>query len=277
MMPAAAAIAALTTRVTIGTYVLLAPFYHPLKLAEDAAFVDVLSHGRLRLGIGLGYRAEEFEGFGVPRAERLGRTLETIEILKRAWTGERFSFEGKYFKFRDARVLPRPVSQPHPELLWGAGAAKAIRRGAELDMSFACVGGRKEIGIYVEALKARGKDPARYSIVNSRVVYVADSEEQAWRDTQGALMYQAELYGKWLSAAAGTTDQSKVLIRPDPQRLRKTSVLGTASEVRAKLEAILESTPMTELITVMQLPGLDPAKARRSLDRFGAEVLPHLK
>jgi len=277
LMPAAAAIAARTTRVTIGTYVLLAPFYHPLKLAEEAAFVDVLSHGRLRLGIGLGYRAEEFEGFGVPRAERLGRTLETIEIMKRAWTGERFSFDGKYFKFREARVLPRPVSQPHPELLWGAGAAKAIRRAAELDLSFACVGGRKEIGIYVEALKARGKDPASYSIVNSRVVYVADSEEQAWRDTQGPLMYQAELYGKWLSAAAGTTDQSKVLIRPDPERLRKTSVLGTAEEVRAKIEAILESTPMTELITVMQLPGLDPAKARRSLDRFGADVLPHLK
>src|SRR5260370_33356384 len=256
LMPAAAAIAARTTRVTIGTYVLLAPFYPPLTPAEDAAFVDVLSHGRLRLGIGLGYRAEEFEGFGVPLAERLGRTLETIEILKRAWTGERFSFDGKYFKFRDARVLPRPVSQPHPELLWGAGAAKAIRRAAELDLSFACVGGRKEIGIYVEALKTRSKDLSRYSIVNSRVVYVADSEEQAWRDPQAALIYQAELYGKWLSAAAGTTDQSKVLIRPDRERLRKTSVLGTATEVGTKLKEILESTPMTELIVVTQLPGL---------------------
>src|SRR5260370_14717989 len=114
LMPAAAAIAARTTRVTIGTYVLLALFYHPLKLAEDAAFVDVLSGGRLRLGIGLGYRAEEFEGFGVPRAERLGRTLETIEILKRAWIGERFSFDGKHFKFLRARGLPRPASLPHP-------------------------------------------------------------------------------------------------------------------------------------------------------------------
>src|SRR5208337_1727468 len=168
------------------------------------AFVDVVSGGRLRLGIGLGYRAEEFEGFGVPRAQRLGRTLETIEILKLAWTGERFSFDGKYFKLREVRVLPRPVSQPHPELLWGAGAAKSIRRAAELDLSFACVGGRREIGIYLEALKAAGKDPARFSIVNSRVVYIADSEEQAWRDTRDALMYQAELYGKWLAAAAGT-------------------------------------------------------------------------
>jgi alkanesulfonate monooxygenase SsuD/methylene tetrahydromethanopterin reductase-like flavin-dependent oxidoreductase (luciferase family) len=277
LMPAAAAIAARTTRVTIGTYVLLAPFFHPLKLAEDAAFVDVISGGRLRLGIGLGYRAEEFEGFGVPRAQRLGRTLETIEILKLAWTGERFSFDGKYFKFRDVRVLPQPVSQPHPELLWGAGAAKSIRRAAALDLGFACVGGRREIGIYLDAIKAAGKDPARYSIVNSRVVYIADSEEQAWRDTRDALMYQAELYGKWLSAAAGTTDQSKVLIRPDAERLRRTSVLGTASEVAARLEETLESTPMTELIVVTQLPGLDPAKARRSLERFGAEVLPRFK
>src|SRR5260370_3817480 len=132
LMPAAAAIAARTTRVTIGTYVLLAPFYHPLKLAEDAAFVDVVSGGRLRLGIGLGYRAEEFEGFGVPLAERLGRTLAIIEILMRAWTGERFSFDGKYFKFRDVRVLPRPVSEPHPELLSGVGPPKAIRPAAGL-------------------------------------------------------------------------------------------------------------------------------------------------
>lgn len=277
MIPAAAAIAARTTRVTIGTFVLLAPFFHPLKLAEDVAVVDVIAGGRFRLGIGQGYRAEEFDGFGVPRGERLGRTLETLEILKRAWSGERFSFDGKYFKFRDVRVLPRPVSQPYPELLWGAGAPKAIRRAADLDLSFACVGGRKEVGIYTEALRAAGKDPANFSIVNSRVVYVADSEEQAWRDTRDALMYQAELYGKWLSAAAGTSDPSKILIRPDLERLRKTSVLGTAAEVRAKLETIIDTTPMTELITVMQLPGLAPAKARRSLERFGTEVLPSLK
>jgi len=277
MLPMAAAIAARTERVTIGTYVLLAPFIHPLKLAEDAAVVDVISDGRLRLGLGQGYRAEEFDGFGVPRNQRLGRTVETIEILKQAWTGERFSFDGKYFQFRNVRVLPRPVSQPHPELLWGAGAPKSIRRAAALDLGFACVGGRREIGIYLEALKAAGKDAAHYSIVNSRVVYVADSEDDGWRDTREALMYQAELYGKWLSAAAGTTDQSKVLIRPDPDRLRRTSVLGTASQVAARLDEILATTPMTELIVVTQLPGLDPAKARRSLDRFGAEVLPRFK
>ncbi|MGH7949041.1 MAG: LLM class flavin-dependent oxidoreductase [Candidatus Binataceae bacterium] len=277
MLPTAAAIAARTRRVTIGTYVLLAPFQHPVKLAEDAAVVDVISGGRLRLGIGLGYRQEEFDGFGVPRKERLGRTLETLDILRRAWTGERFSFKGKYFDLKDVRVLPRPISSPHPELLWGAGAPDAIRRAAKLDMSFACVGGRKEMGIYVEALKALGKDPARYTILNSRVVYIADSEDRAWADTRDALMYQAELYGKWLSAAAGTTDQSRVLIRPDADRLRRTSVLGPPDYVRGRISEILDTTPMTELIIVMQLPGLDPAKGRKSLDRFGKEVLPYIK
>ena len=201
MLPAAAAIAARTKRVTIGTFVLLAPFQHPLKLAEDAAVVDVISNGRLRLGLGQGYRQEEFDGFGVPRAERLGRTLETIAILKLAWTGKRFSFDGKYFRFKDVRVLPTPASRPYPELLWGAGAPRAIRRAAKLGLSFACVGGRKEMGIYTEALKQAGRNPADFSLVNSRVVYLAATAQEAWHEVGDALMYQAEHYGKWLSAA----------------------------------------------------------------------------
>ena len=277
MLPAAAAIAARTKRVTIGTFVLLAPFQHPLKLAEDAAVVDVISNGRLRLGLGQGYRQEEFDGFGVPRAERLGRTLETIEILKLAWTGKRFSFDGKYFHFKDVRVLPTPASHPHPELLWGAGAPKAIRRAAKMGLSFACVGGRKEMGIYTEALKEAGRNPADFSLVNSRVVYIATTAQEAWNEVGDALMYQAEHYGKWLSAAAGTTDMSKVLIRPDPERLKHTSILGPPEEVRARITAVIESGPITDLITVAQLPGLDPAKARRSLERFGREVLPAFK
>jgi len=277
MLTAAAAIAARTKRVTIGTFVLLAPFQHPLKLAEDAAVVDVISNGRLRLGLGQGYRQEEFDGFGVPRAQRLGRTLETIEILKLAWTGERFSFDGRYFHFKDVRILPTPASRPHPELLWGAGAPKAIRRAANMGLGFACVGGRKEAGIYSEALKNAGRNAADFSLVNSRVVYLAATEEEAWRDTGDVLMYQAEHYGKWLSAAAGTTDMSKVLIRPDPERLKHTSILGPPEKVRARIAEVLESGSYTELITVTQLPGLDPARARRSLERFGREVLPAFK
>ncbi len=274
VMPALATIAARTKRVSIGTYVLLAPFYHPLRLAEDAAFIDVISNGRLRLGIGLGYREEEFDGFQIPRTQRLGRTLEAIEILKRAWTGERFSFEGKYFRFRDVQVLPRPVSKPHPELLWGGMNAQAIRRGAKLGLSFACNLGRREVELYCDALREFGREPADYNIVNNRIVYVADSADQAWRDIEQAAMYQAALYGKWLSAAAQGGESP---IRPDGERIRRNAVLGTPAQIAERLGQIIDATPMTELILATQLPGLEPRKALRSLERFAAEVLPMLR
>jgi alkanesulfonate monooxygenase SsuD/methylene tetrahydromethanopterin reductase-like flavin-dependent oxidoreductase (luciferase family) len=272
-MPMLAAIASRTRRVTIGTYVLLAPFYHPLRLAEDSATVDVISNGRLRLGIGLGYREEEFNGFEIPRHERLGRTLETLEILKHAWTGERFSFDGKYFRFNDVRVLPRPISQPHPELLWGGMASKAIERGARLGLSFACNLGRREVQLYREALRQNGRDPADYSIVGNRVVYVADSFEQAWADIEGPALYQASLYAQWLSAAGGP-GQDWI---SDAERLKRSAIIGTAQDVRERLAGMIEADEMTELILAMQLPGLAPAKAMRSLERFAAEVLPSLK
>lgn len=275
MIPMAAALAARTTRVTIGTYVLLAPFHHPLKLAEETAVTDVIANGRLRLGLGLGYRQEEFAGFEIARNERLGRTLETIEILRRAWTGERFDFAGKYFNVRDVRVLPRPISQPHPEILWGGATTKAIQRAAQLDLGFACIGGRREIGIYHEALKTLGKDPARYSVVASRVVYLAASEEQAWEEAGPALMYQADLYARWIAAGYGR-DPKRVFIRPDPARLKRSALLGPVEHVRRRLEEVLADTPLTEFIVCTQLPGLDPAKAYRSLDIFGREILPAL-
>jgi alkanesulfonate monooxygenase SsuD/methylene tetrahydromethanopterin reductase-like flavin-dependent oxidoreductase (luciferase family) len=276
LMPMAAAIAARTKRLQIGTYVLLFPFYHPIKLAEDIAVVDVISGGRLRIGVGQAYRAEEFAAFGINKKQRLGRTLETVEILKRAWTGERFSFKGKYFELNDVRVLPRPVSRPHPELLWGVGAPKGIQRAAEMGLGFATVGAASAIRIYRDALKAGGKDPSQFSIVGSRTVYIADSAQEAWKDIEGPSMYWAEHYGRWLSQHAGT-DISKAQIRPDPERLKRVSVMGPPEEVRGRLARIIEEDQLTDLIINTQLPGLDPAKAMRSLVRFGTEVLPFLK
>jgi alkanesulfonate monooxygenase SsuD/methylene tetrahydromethanopterin reductase-like flavin-dependent oxidoreductase (luciferase family) len=273
VMPMLAAIAARTTRLRLGTYVLLAPLYHPLRLAEDAAMIDVISKGRLRLGLGMGYRDEEFEALGVSKKTRYSRTLETIEILKRAWSGETFSFAGKHFNFKDVRVLPRPVSKPYPELLWGGMTAKAIERAAEHDLGFACNLGRHQLELYRSAMRARGKDPFNYSIVNSRIVYVADDEDTAWNDIERAAMYQAALYGKWLSAA----NPGQNWIQPNPKQLRAGAILGSPEAVRAKLAEVIETASPTELIVNMQLPGLAPSKTMCSLERFAAEVVPKLR
>jgi alkanesulfonate monooxygenase SsuD/methylene tetrahydromethanopterin reductase-like flavin-dependent oxidoreductase (luciferase family) len=197
-----AAIGARTKRIKVGSFVLLGPFYHPLRLAEDAALIDVISGGRLRLGIGVAYRPEEFEIFHIRRTERLSRTLETIEILKLAWKGEPFSFGGKHFQFKNARVLSKPMSANGPELLWGGMNPKSIKRSAKLDLGFACNLGAEELAKYHDALRELGKDPANYSVINTRGVCVADSEDQAWNEIAPGLLYQMELYGKWLDRAA---------------------------------------------------------------------------
>ena len=274
VMPMLAAMAARTKRVNVGSFVLLGPFYHPLRLAEDAALIDVMSNGRVRLGIGVGYRREEFDTFQIPRRERVGRTLETIEILKRAWTGERFDFEGKYFNFKNARVLPKPISPKGPELLWGGMNPESIKRAAKLDLGFACNLGSGEIRKYHAALRELGKDPTAYSVVNTRQVYVAEREEQAWNEIAPGLMYQMELYSKWLNEGGIDTAGR---YRPDTDALRKGAILGPPGRVIEQLRELIEHTPATEIALGMQQPGLDPKLAMRSLKKFSTEVLPSLR
>src|ERR671926_42738 len=106
--------AARTKRLRIGTGVSLAPFYHPLRLAEEVALLDVLSGRRVNWGAGRGFARVEFENFGVNPDESASRFREAVDIVLRAWTEERLSFAGQHFRFDDVEVLPKPLQQPHP-------------------------------------------------------------------------------------------------------------------------------------------------------------------
>src|SRR3989442_1346201 len=120
LLPTLAAFAAATDRIKLGTGVLLTPFHNPLRLAEDAATVDLISGGRLILGLGLAWREEEFRMFGVPMSERVRRTTETIDILRPAWPGKRFSHQGQVFAFGqvdDATLRTLTPAGPPEELV----------------------------------------------------------------------------------------------------------------------------------------------------------------
>ena len=132
LLPMLAAFAAATERIELGTGVVLTPLHDPLRLAEDAAVVDQLSGGRLILGIGNGWREEEFRMFGASRAERGARTEETIEVLRRAWTGRRFSFEGQTLRFDRVKVTPPPARPGGPPILLGGYTSKAVVRAGRL-------------------------------------------------------------------------------------------------------------------------------------------------
>src|SRR5947207_13664909 len=110
----ASAIAARTKNIKIGLGVQVLPLCQPLRLAEEAATVDHISHGRLIFGVGRSGFARTYAHYGVPYAESRERFAETLEIVKRAWTQETFSFEGEHFRFHDVCLVPKPYQKPHP-------------------------------------------------------------------------------------------------------------------------------------------------------------------
>jgi alkanesulfonate monooxygenase SsuD/methylene tetrahydromethanopterin reductase-like flavin-dependent oxidoreductase (luciferase family) len=118
--------AARTKRLRIGAGVTLAAFYHPLRLAEEIALLDILSDGRANWGAGRGFDAKEFKTFDVPMKESHDRFREVVDIVVKAWTNDRLTYQGKYFSFDAVEVLPKPLQQPHPPMWVAAGSLDAI-------------------------------------------------------------------------------------------------------------------------------------------------------
>lgn len=127
-----AALAARTRRIRLGTSILLSALHHPIAVAEAAAMVDVISGGRLILGLGLGYQPQDFRQFGVPFGQRVSYFEESVEVIRAAFTRERFSYAGRRFRFDEVAVYPRPVQQPHPPLWLAAWSTAGARRAGRL-------------------------------------------------------------------------------------------------------------------------------------------------
>src|SRR5438067_4934293 len=120
-------VAARTQRLRIGTAVSLAALYHPLRLAEEVALLDVLSGGRVNWGAGRGFDRTEFETFGVAPEESVSRFRETVEIVLRAWTQDRLEFSGKHHRYTDVEVLPKPLQKPHPPTWLATTSEPSVR------------------------------------------------------------------------------------------------------------------------------------------------------
>ncbi len=174
-----------TRRLRIGTGVSLAPFYHPLRLAEEVALLDILSGGRVNWGAGRGFARVEFEAFSVPPGESTSRFRETVEIVLRAWTDERLHFNGQHFRFDGIEVLPKPMQCPHPPVWMAASSDGAIDwaagRGFSILMdphSSAPEIGRKRRR-YSEQLSSSGFAEAGRDIPVARLVALGRTAEAA--------------------------------------------------------------------------------------------------
>ncbi|HYB92006.1 MAG TPA: LLM class flavin-dependent oxidoreductase, partial [Candidatus Binataceae bacterium] len=115
-----AALAKTTKRIRLGTGIVVLPFHNPIRVAEEYALLDLMSGGRVDLGIGRGYQPHEFRGYGVPQEQSRGIFNESVEVILQAWTQERVNFKGVHFKFEDVQVRPKPLQKPHPPIWMAA-------------------------------------------------------------------------------------------------------------------------------------------------------------
>jgi len=284
LLPTLAALAAATDRIRLGTGILLTPFHHPLRLAEDAATVDLISAGRLILGLGLAWREEEFRMFSVPRSERVRRTVETIDILRLAWTGQRFSYKGKVFSFNQVKVTPAPERQDAVPIWLGGSVEPAMRRAGRLADGYIRTRGggvdrmREAFQIVEAGARSAGKDPSTLRMAQLQNTFVWEDGD-AWEIAGQYVPNQLGIYGGW-DAGGDTPEQGFVLAPPDEETTRKITPVGDAHEVVHALRPMIEAFAGRRefhLIVRLHYPGMDFDTGSRAIELFGERVLPALK
>ena len=255
-VPVAGALAARTRRLRISTDVALLPFHQPLRLAEDLAVLDVLSNGRMELGIGMGYAVHEFAAFGLRRAERVSRTEEAIHILRQAWSARPVNFRGKRFQVEDVAVHPKPVQPGGPPLWMAAQSEAGALRAAAFGMHL-LPQGRREVVLdpWRAALRAKGDDPKR-----------------DWAQFKPSEIHRMKNYDLW----AATSPDAVADFR-DPRRIPQQWIIGDVEHCVATLADFVRDYGFTDIVTWGAPPGLAPARMNRSLERVANEVLPRLR
>lgn len=273
-VPVAGAVAARTSRIRISTDILLAPFAHPVRLAEDLAVLDNISGGRMELGIGMGYAAHEFRGFGIPQSRRVSLTEELVEILQLAWQGEPFTFSGKRYRFDDLHVTPSPV-QPGGPPLWIAGMSRnAALRAARFDTNLLPQGAPEVVlEPWREELRSTGRDPGDYRVGIIRSCFVTDDRERDWAPIREAERYRASVYARFF---AETPDELSAF-DPEQESIPQGWIVGDEDHCVNELVAFISAFGLTDVVGWGAPPGMPPSLMNSSLERFATKVVPRVR
>lgn len=267
----AAVLATATRRVRIGTNMLLLPLYHPLRVAEEAAMVDVLSEGRLTLGVAAGYAKDEFAAFGVALEERGRRMREGIELIRAAWTTRPLSTRGIGFALEGYELFPAPVQEPCPPIWVGAGAPGALRRAARLGDALLLSATQDLAGVRGAVATYRAADGgADKPIALNRVTHVVESRAARADAARFFSERYLSFYDRW--------GHPRITGLDTPARMheitaREHFILGEASECVERLHEYAEAG-VQEIACLMNFgkPELDIVE--RSMRLFAEKVVP---
>jgi alkanesulfonate monooxygenase SsuD/methylene tetrahydromethanopterin reductase-like flavin-dependent oxidoreductase (luciferase family) len=275
ILPMAAAIAARTKWIRIASGVILIPFHNPVRLAEDIAVVDVISGGRLELGIGVGYKLEEFESFGVPFKERGSRTNEALEIVRRLLDGETITFKSKFFDLNNVKITPEAIQRPHPPIWIGGFTQAALRRAVRYGDGFTVPDANRDVyARYIAELKKENRpiDNVRFAS-GFQWLLVSNDPEKTFNEAADHIIYQANNYTAWLSEAG--LMPNPVYFR-DREQLRQSGGLKVVQPDMAvtMIRDFISKLPLTHYYSWTLPPGLPPRWAQTHLELFASKVIP---
>jgi len=267
----AGAVGARTKKVMIGTNVLLLPLHDPIRVAEDSATLSIMTGGRFDLGIAIGYREEEFYGFRRELKKRPSTVEEAVEIIRRSWSGEPVSFEGKRFSVPDVRVTPAP--EHRPQLLMGALSQTGVDRVARIADGFLCaIPGH--LPYYTEALSRAGKDPAKGRVYVGEWAVVDEDPERAWAQVGDHALYQVNEYIRW---GAFGPDLSPFESRDDVVAAGMYQLWDATTAVK-ELTALLDEWPQIEDVYFWaKLPGESIETSSQRVEYLATRVLPEVR
>lgn len=259
------------------TGILLLPLLNPVLLAEELASIDWLSGGRLVIGVGLGYRPEEFQAAGVEVGTRVGRFNEALEVMMTMWSSEGpWSFNGKWFHYEDLPGGLKPRQQPNPPLWIAADADNAVRRAAKWDGAWyinpraALESLRRQLPIYDQALRDYGHSrPTVFPI--RREAFLADSDKEAISTAVRYLSRQLELYKGWGQYQVMPDSDSPSQLAEDD--IPDTYLVGTPSHVAELMNSYIDALGVNHFVLRMQWPGIPHRKVMKSIAMVGENLI----
>lgn len=284
-----AAIAQRTSTIRIGSAIAVLPFHDPRRVAEDYAMLDVLSNGRLELGVGRGYQPLEFKAFDVEMSESRDRFNESLEIVEMLWTGDKVSFHGKFYSFDDLRLRPAPVQSvapiwvaavSPPTVEWAAKEGRRVLTGPQITPLHIV---KETNDTYRRLLEEHGHDTTNLVLPQARNIYCATSAERAYNDPMESMIWFKKLNATRISSS-GVTDASydfykraqANLLSTDYDDLLSTGALlsGTPEKLISAIRELEDTTGMNYLIVNAEFAAMSTEKVLESLSLFASEVMP---
>ena len=276
-----AAVSQRTSRVRMGTSVVLLPLHNPLVVAEQLAMVDLMSGGRLEFGVGRGFVAHDYEVIGVPYDDAQQRLIEALDVVRKAWSGEPINHDGTYYHYTNVEVWPRPEQRPHPPIWLAASRSpSSFEWAATHGLKLLTIGYVQPIATLAGLTKiyrdnwasAQGSEP---TIGTHYHVVVAEDRAVARRTAESGLAEHVRLnrLSQALSSTAPAREEPSIEQLVDEGRL----IAGDPEDCARMLRRAADEIGCTETHCLFQFGDISFATAQHSMELFAAEVMPRLR